>query len=80
MRSVSHLPDADNGVGDKDQEDDDGLHEGGGRFLSFLKQSQHLHEKRTRKDILHDKSSGHVVAHDGGRGAAALVQPRLTTV
>lgn len=41
----THLPDADDGIGDKDQEDDDGLHEGGGWFLSFLKQSQHLRDK-----------------------------------
>lgn len=41
----THLPDADYGIGNKNQEDDDGFHEGGGWFLSFLKQSQHLHDK-----------------------------------
>lgn len=43
-KSVSHLPDPDNSVGDEDKKNDNGLHKGGGCLLSFLKQSQHLHE------------------------------------
>lgn len=41
---ASHLPDADNSVSDEDEENDNRLNKGGGRFLSFLKQSQHLNE------------------------------------
>lgn len=41
----THLPDANDSVGDKNEEDDDRFHEGSGWFLSFLKQSQHLRNK-----------------------------------
>lgn len=43
-RRASHLPDTDNGISDEDEENDNRLNKGGGRFLSFLKQSQHLDE------------------------------------
>jgi len=35
-----HLPDADDGVGDEDEEDDEGLHEGRDGFLVVLKEGQ----------------------------------------
>ena len=43
---VTHLPHADNGVSDEDEEDDKGLHEGGDGLLAFLKPGQHLEEDR----------------------------------
>lgn len=43
-RRVFYLPDADNSVSDEDEENDNRLNKGSGRFLSFLKQSQHLDE------------------------------------
>lgn len=38
----AHLPNAYNGIGDENQKDDEGLHEGSDGFLTFLKPGQHL--------------------------------------
>lgn len=45
MKSVSHLPDPDNSVGDEDEKNNNRLDKGGGCLLSLLKQSQHLCEQ-----------------------------------
>lgn len=42
---VTYLPDTDNGVGDEDEEDDEGLHEGSDRLITILKEGQNLEEK-----------------------------------
>lgn len=44
VKSVSHLPDPDDSVGDEDKKNNDRLNKGGGCLLSLLKQSQHLDE------------------------------------
>lgn len=43
-KSVSHLPDPDNSVGNEDKKNNNRLNKGGGCLLSLLKQSQHLYE------------------------------------
>lgn len=43
---VTHLPHAHDGVCDEDEEDDEGLDEGGDGFLTFLKHGQHLRESK----------------------------------
>ena len=39
---ISHLPDADDGVGDQDEQNDERLHEGGDRVVVVLEEGQHL--------------------------------------
>lgn len=36
------LPHSNDGIGDEDQKDDEGLHEGGDGLLAFLEPGQHL--------------------------------------
>lgn len=72
MKSVSHLPDTDNSVGDEDKKNDDRLNKGRGCLLSFLKQSQHL-----------DDHKGHIKTFYTAtldRGAADQVQLCLAVV
>jgi hypothetical protein len=41
-QSRSILPDSDDGVGDQDEQDDEGLHEGRDRLVAVLKEGQNL--------------------------------------
>lgn len=41
-QASAHLPHAHHGVRDEDEENDEGLDEGGDGFLTFLKHGQHL--------------------------------------
>ena len=55
---ISHLPDADDGVGDQDEQNDERLHEGGDRVVVVLEEGQHLkweYGQVIKDDGLHSK-------------------------
>lgn len=54
MKSISHLPDPNNSIGNEDQKNNNRLYKGGGRFFSLFKQSQDL-EKHIDQIMLANK-------------------------
>lgn len=79
MKSVSHLPDPNNSVGDEDKKNNQRLYKGGDRLLSFFKQSQHLDKHAANSCLVRQSYSAHcslktfseVVCFKGGKKVVA---------